>query len=531
MIIYPLTLHSLAVDAIFRHISDTRFYDSIMAFDGRIGYAHDVGYRLLEVMEQEQEEEEQKQEQEQEQEQKQKHIEKIKYGRLVNLFIHKISHKEKNMTLFVSRFSMLLINTYLVKFLLVHGARVTSLVMTDSHHKCHSYPYHIEFRMDEILSFVVNNTRNLTQLKLRQWCYEDGYNLSSLVPLYQSHLSQSLTVLNLCHFDFIYCSMVELRRCMRELINLKELRLVEAYFPNNDDIDVQVLHRHPFTLPLHIPDTLNFDAETRQCSKDNNSCTLSDNFFSSKLEILVFTERRAYPFSQAHVCTSPTCPQIREFESLFIHYPKLRVLELTNVCLHTTSLNSIISNVKHNNTIEKITLTPFDDEQRRIINRYKEGNEGQKTISENHKKDYHELIRYVISYNCCTRCIFVQDIFDSLTDLVVGEKNIDLKNSRRRAVISLMMNFTLEHWTNFDIIMHVIWMIRYILRHTNSLSFLCDIPDEIEVWLSHVISLIPYYDDIVFFIMDDITELRKCYLYHNLCLESLFGVCEINKPF
>ena len=495
---YPLSLRALAADVLFNDI--THHFDYIMELDHAIGYTHDVGSRLLEMndicisdMQKEKYE---------------KLMQKEKYEKLMRVFAYKICHQEKHLKLFLSPHSMLLKQTYFTRFMEVCGSRVSEVIMTDSHFKGHwvTYPSDTINIQDLIKVLATNNTVNLRELKLKQWCHNSyAHRLTSLRWLYQSHLPQTLTVLHLCHVDFSFCAMIHVRQCIGAMINLKELRVVRGNF--------RKAHRHPFTLPLLIPEMTRRDhcTCTRTCNKrkrdsDENvnvnggihcqcheenaqTSVSSDIDIPRNLEVLVFTE---YPLNKWDICSSPTCPQIQEFDSLFLHYPKLRVLDLSDVNLHSQSIKSIISN---NTNIEQLVLTPLNNEQMEIINyhkKQKDKDNKRKKIIEKKSNDYNEMIKYINSSNC-TLCLLGSQRLRSLAQLVVDMDEKDsgtLKTNKVEEVLGHMMNYTLRHYTNFNVIRNVLMSTKHIISNICLTSSV----DEINVWLSHIQYVLRFCD-------------------------------------
>ena len=478
---YPPKLRNLAIDAISSNV--TLLYDYILGLGCYIGYTHDVGYRLIEVKENSMETEE--------------------HDKLMDIFIHCINHtnKEDGIELLLSPHTLLLKDKYLTRFLKVHGARVSKVTMTDSHLKPHPHPFRqsIDSNMIQYIIMMLasnQNTVNLTELKLMQWSNsnESGSNVTNLKWLYVSHLSHSLTVLRLCCVNFSACDILDVRHCMASLINLRELRLVKAEF---DLYESQDKHRHQFTLPIHVPEVLisaNHDncvcRNTEKCVHDTQAPDIP-----RKLEVLVFTERKR--MSRPNICTNPSCPQIQELDSFFIHYPNVRVLDLTNVHLNTNSLKSIISNVKlkHNDKkLEKLVITPISSEQIEIFDKYKrekEKEEEEKEEEEGRKKEkcYDELVKYV-EFSNCAYCLITNGKLRILARLIVEE----VKLERLNAGLNLMMSYAMRHCTNFHVIYHVLLSVKNIIYESKYFLYTNVVPSihTVKVWLSHIWCVLQY---------------------------------------
>ena len=458
--------------------------DYINSVNHSIGFLHDVGYLLMETRYNERNNKKRKE----------------KEAKLVDIFINKIQHNTglTGMNLLLSPFTMLLNHRYLRKFLSIHGPQVNKIIMTDSHVKYHTKNSKVNASsLQKIIDVLGTNTFNVTELRISQSPYKYS-SLTNLKALYESRMSQTLTVLNLCHVNFSYCSMKEIRRCMTAMINLRELRIVQARMKRRRGHIIDN-HRHPFTLPIpdmeRQPLIRNYFHRKRKSDGSqkvyvhyNNSQHIQPNY-PFKLEILVFSEQRSSSFA----CTSKFCPQIQEFKSLFMYYPKLKVLDLTNVNLKTMSLKYILSNKN-----KKISLTPVNNEQIELISKYLREKD-EKNDHEEDENGYHHHMKYVRDSKC-TKCVLDNNILRGLAEIIVrdetDEKQLrittDQRVERMDAVLRLMMDYVLRHCSIMKVYDQVLFSMRSIIVRSSQSTLLRRVPcmEEISVWLSQIASLL-----------------------------------------
>ena len=494
-----LVLHVIATDV-------TLHYDNIMGWDNFIGYAHDVGYQLLEA---------EGYTLYRAKDKKMKKKIKEKERKLMDIFIHKIHHM-KGMTLFLSPYSMLLKDTYLHQFLSFHAAKVDKVIMTDVSFKYYSHRIvpicPITPNIHKIIKALASNiSHNPTMLRLTEARHYKHMSMINLKGIYESHISHTISVLNLCHINFTYCGIMELRRCTQSLINLTELRVVDAeikYQSSTRDVE----HRHLFTLPmpLHMSGNTQGNYYCCACNKkkkydrhvdehdEHDAITaITGNLCQCHtrgrmLQVLVFTEAPCY-LRPPHVCTAENCPQVQEFNSLFLYYSNLRVLDLTNVNLNTNSLKVIISNSKKRK-IEKLTLTASNSEQQEIIDRYQGKQSGFFTVT-----DYHDLMRYV-TYSKCTRCVTrIRGALMKLAWYVIRDlnrrENTMEKIQSMNHIIKLIMDYGLRHCTNEKVMELVLVLMKDIMTYCSLLflwNYITCIRCELGIWISHLEAVYRY---------------------------------------
>ena len=472
-------------------------YDNINRLYENIGFRHEVGYLLIEARNEKGNNKKRKE----------------KWDKLIDVFINKIQHNtglSGMTTLLLSRFSLLLNHTYLSKYLSLHGPQTCKIIMTDSHVRYHTNKVKFNAsRLQKIIDVLGTNTFNVTELRLTQSPYNQYQSLRNLRSLYESPMSHSLTVLNLCHINFRHCSMKEIRRCMTAMINLRELKIVRPTLKGTEyHMDN---HLHPFTLPIpnmhgQQPLICNYCCPTRKRKIDGEqnlfihcNCTrqVQQPNYPCKLEKLVFIARPYNNNSRnGYVCTSKFCPQIQEFKFLFTHYPKLTVLDLTNVNLNTLSLKYIISN---KNKDKKITLTPANNEQRQLITNYLNEKDDNKE-EEEEENSYHKLMEYV-TLSKCTTCVLNQRKIRKLAEIVVWDVKhekitTDQKIERLDAVLTLLMDYLSRYSSFMHVYDHVLLSIRHILicsqQHFSNVLKRVPCIEQIRAWLSQIEYIIPH---------------------------------------
>ena len=543
---YFPSLQALATDSVSDNI--LILYKPLSQLDQFIGSTHDVGYRLIEGMK--------------------KTRTKIvsggneKQDKLINIFIHKIYHG-LNITLYISPYSTLVKSNYLYQFLEIHGSKVHGIVMTDSQSQyniitdcvadvmCMLHMYSTIDILQKIINVVKVNTLSLQKLRLCQPPNVSSAPLRYLEPLYKSHLSHSLSILHLCHISFAL-DMREIRRCMRDMINLTELRLVNAEFVY--DRDRYDRYRHPFTLPVHIPQRQPQDQVRRTvrgiiiCGcclwirgdyhdhdhEGNHDRDPDRDFVHTKLEVLVVSRHVPSPY-QKYVCNNPKCPQIREMDNLFTYYPNLRVMDFTNVSLHDNSIHKIISNVKktkckNNKKFEKVVLSPFNEAQEYMMESERldvlEIHRPQKYHTRNNDPDldldpnpdydclFEEMYEIIKKSNCVT-CVDDNDIIWKMADYFV---KVNHKNQTETQTQTQIQTYTHTETETEETIQKtnaaLMILMEYVIRNTAALFTVTDqvLESMIRIlrgfvslvpilpclnymgrWLSHITILMDYY--------------------------------------
>ena len=103
------------------------------------------------------------------------------------------------------------------------------------------------------------------------------------------------------------------------------------------------------------------------------------------------------------------------------------------------------------------------------------------------------MIRYIESSNC-TLCLLGSQRLRSLAQLVVDMDEKDsgtLKTNKVEEVLGHMMNYTLRHYTNFNVIRNVLMSAKHIIIN---LYLSTTTVHEINVWLSHIRYVLRFCD-------------------------------------